>query len=109
MKVTPERSTRKLVAGASITALEASSANGSAEERSTSPRTKMPVAVLSSPQVLGMISGTVYTDASDGRKLFRKNEALTRRADRPGGRCNLKTHPGRLDRPRLPDRAPSDP
>ena len=69
MKVTPERSTRKLVA-ASITALEASSANGSAEERSTSPRTKMPVAVLSSPQVLGMISGTVYTDAADGRKLF---------------------------------------
>ena len=70
MKVTPERSTRKLVAGASITALEASSANGSAEERSTSPRTRMPVAVLSSPQVLGMISGTVYTDAADGRKLF---------------------------------------
>jgi len=51
-------------------AIEACSANGSAEERSTSPRTEMPLAVLSSPQVLGMISGTVYTDAADGRKLF---------------------------------------
>jgi hypothetical protein len=64
MKVTPDRSTRNVVPDAPLTAAESSPRNGSAAARSNSPYTRTPSAVLSRPQVLGMVVATVYTRAS---------------------------------------------
>jgi hypothetical protein len=63
MKVTPDRSTRKFVPDAPLTAAESSPQNGSAAARSNSPYTRTPSFVVSRPHVLGMVVATVYTRA----------------------------------------------
>jgi hypothetical protein len=63
MKVTPDRSTKNFVPDARLTTAESSPRNGSAAARSSSPYTRTPSAVLSRPQVLGVLVATVYTRA----------------------------------------------
>src|SRR6266550_6409392 len=79
MKVTPERSIRKLPTAEHITASEACSSKASATARSTSPCTTTPSAVLSRSQVGGIGPGTVYTCATAER-----NGLLARHEGTPG-------------------------